>query len=341
MPIGARNRVTLAIRDHEEQRKAAWRRWLPAASFAAGAALVLAVIGTQWAGSAPVSLASSGSAELSVGATPTPVLGSFSLSGSDCHRRGGEGAATTVVDGDCRLVAEHMTVQVWEHAEVSAVDDAFVVHDGKVLFEVETVRAGETPVRVGVSHGAIEVVGTRFAVEQDARGGHVDLLEGKIRFHEPDGSIVDISPGQRHAWGDQRLSPIVAAEVDETEIEIFDEEPPSMETKRRVGRRGAGRSGARAAAVIERVTELRAQKSYRAAAAELRAALRRKWDRRTSQVLSYELGEILRSSGDTAAACRHFATHQRKFSRGLYHGAIERAMERLRCDTDAESPAGR
>ncbi|MEM6996926.1 MAG: hypothetical protein AAF721_40865, partial [Myxococcota bacterium] len=80
-------------------------------------------------------------------------------------------------------------------------------------------------------------------------------------------------------------------------------------------------------ALIERVAELRRAGKYRRAASVLRKALRSRWDRRTAQVLSYELGQILqRHHDDGAAACRHWRRHQARYPGGRYAGAVAVAL---------------
>lgn len=319
MPVGARNRVQLAIRNHESKRRARWRRWVPAVSFVAGAALVLAVVGSRWIAPEPAPLPSEAPPVVVAG----PSVGAFHVEGaSDCVLGQHEGASDLAAH--CSLVAPHMTVQVWEPATVAAEGRNVRVSSGKVLFEVDEVPRGEAPVEVGVSHGRIEVVGTRFAVEQQPRGGHVDLLEGKIRFHHPDGTVEDVLPGERLSWGDSAAE--AAPEVVLVEADVL--EPEAAPVRKRT-RRGTEKQ---AAAIIEKVTALRADKRYGAAITEVRRALRRSWDRRTAQVLSYELGELLRAAEDTLAACDHFAAHQRRYPGGRYATAVDRVLERLDCE---------
>lgn len=333
MPLGARNRVQLAIQNHESGRQARWRRWVPAASFIAGAALVLAVVGSQWAPSPDLAKASVQVASVAA-SPPQAEVGAFHVEGpsDDCLVRTADDAADLAAH--CSLVASHMTVQAWEDASVRTQGRNVRVRSGKVLFEVETVPQDESPVEVGVSHGTIEVVGTRFAVEQQGAGGHVDLLEGKIRFHHRDGRVEDVLPGQRLSWGeptvaltdqDIEVQPLAQAEVVGDPAMTRDLGPQ----RRRSRVRG---TDAQAAAIIERVTELRANKRFGAAITELRRALRRSWDGRTAQVLSYELGELLRAAEDPIGACDHFVAHQRKYPQGRYASAVDRVLARLECE---------
>ncbi|MBV1859802.1 MAG: FecR family protein [Nannocystaceae bacterium] len=334
MPVGARNRLQLAIQGHESGRQARWRRWAPAASFVAGAALVLAVVGSRWASSSD-SLALPAPVASIAALRPSPAVGAFHVEGPSehCLVRTADDAGDLAAH--CSLVASHMTVQAWEAATVRTEGRNVRVRSGKVLFEVEAVPRGESPVEVGVSHGTIEVVGTRFAVEQQDRGGHVDLLEGKIRFHHPDGRVEDVLPGQRLSWGE----PAAGIAGSGIEVEASSPEPAvanAAQAARQVERgrrRGRGRgTDAQAAAIIERVTELRAEKRFGAAITQLRRALRRSWDGRTAQVLSYELGELLRAAEDPLGACEHFVEHQRKYPQGRYASAVDRVLQRLECE---------
>jgi hypothetical protein len=69
---------------------------------------------------------------------------------------------------------------------------------GRAAFEVEP-RPGPSLV-VYVSAGRIEVLGTRFAVEQGEGGGEVRLERGAIRFVAADGREVRLAPGERLTW---------------------------------------------------------------------------------------------------------------------------------------------
>jgi hypothetical protein len=318
MPAGARNRIELQIRGHERQH-GRWRRWLPACTFAAGAALVLAVIGLR----VPDDVQQQAPAPVAVSAAVT--LGAFALTGDSCEstRRG----ASARMRGECHLVADHMTVRVWNAANVEARDDGLRLRSGEALFDVDPVRPGDASVKVVVSHGTIEVVGTRFAVSQSEDGGHVDLFEGKISFHDDDGTEVEILPGQRHAWGAE--APEIVAVVPDPEPEVEDTIEVLPEAEKRDRRPTLSE---RREAVVQEVEDLRAAARYREAVRVLRAANKKRWDDRTAQILSYELGELLhRFIADDAAACKHLQEHQRRFPRGRYHAAVEEALDKLSC----------
>lgn len=301
-------------------------RWFPAMAFAGGAALVLAVVGLQLRGEAPEP------AQLVEARDASPSMGVFRVEGERCQtHRGAEG---TALDGDCRLVAEHMVAQTWDGATLDVHDGVLDVQSGRVVVDVEPVRDHSKPVRVEVSHGTIEVVGTRFEIEQTADGGHVDLFEGEIRFVDERGEEVTVLPGQRHAWGEEARRVAVVAPVEpepEIEIELFvEEEEPRVASRRRPEETPSYEDATR---VIERVAELRSAGRYVEAVRVLRRAMPRRWDARTAQVLSYELGELLsRHLGQRDQACRHFERHLQRFPGGRYDGAVRDAKQRLRCD---------
>ncbi|MCA9707913.1 MAG: FecR domain-containing protein, partial [Myxococcales bacterium] len=192
MPPAARARVEVRLRQ-EAQRRAALTgfrlRWLPALTFAAGAALVLMVVGLRvFQGTA------------SPEAVASRVLGIFTVQGEGCRYH--EEVGDTVLDGTCRLVAPSMAVHTWERARLRDDEGTVELREGTAMFDVTEVEAGQPPTRIRVSHGIIEVLGTRFTIEQGPRGGHVDLFEGRIRFIGLDGSSTEIAPGQRYTWGE-------------------------------------------------------------------------------------------------------------------------------------------
>ncbi len=363
MPPGARARVEARLQ-REAQRRAAISgfrlRWLPALTFAAGAALVLAVVGLRF----------SSDDSVDTGMQQARVMGMFTVQGEGCRHE--QDARDTVFRGTCRLVSSQMAVHTWEQVRMREDDGAVRLREGTAMFDIETVEAGEPPTRIHVSHGVIEVLGTRFTIEQSPRGGHVDLFEGRIRFVALDGTTTEIAPGQRYTWGETiaalTLTPPPAAtsaaggsasgqeEAAVADVPTPDEsvtpsveplvepEPARERTRHRSSRARKNEkaepsnpsgSADEAAAIIEEVARLRGQGRYTDAVGVLRRAeSARRWDRRTAQVLSYELGEIIeRHLDDDAAACAHWARHQTRFGGGRYARAVQSARERLGCES--------
>ncbi|MEX1363428.1 MAG: FecR domain-containing protein [Nannocystaceae bacterium] len=370
MPVAAKARVAERLRREAIAREATagFRfRWLPALTFAAGAALVLLVVG----------LGLRSRTATQEGASASAVLGMFAVQGEGCRHR--EDAGQALLDGSCRLVAPHMTVQTWERVVLQrGQEQALRLVEGMALFDVTTVEPGQDRVRIEVSHGVIEVLGTRFAIEQGARGGHVDLFEGGIRFVGLQGERAEISPGERHAWGDAVVAEVAVVpeppvgragatgrnstqdhEQDEADAESASGRgsEPRVDAEGSARRRRARRAESptavaeepppegstdEATAVIEQVSRMRSQGRYVDAAAVLRRALDgRRWDRRTAQVLSYELGEIVeRHLGDPDRACVHWAAHAARFPGGRYDAAVKAARQRLGCAPEPEPALG-
>jgi transmembrane sensor len=325
IPPGARHRIAARLKEEAERRvaeKSTPRRWLPALTFAAGAALVMIVVGSGVQREVPV---------VEEAASTPRTIGVWAVEGADCREamEGGD----TVLRGDCRLVSESMSIETWNETRLHDAPGGVRVLQGAALFSVEKVAAEGSPVRVEVSHGAIEVLGTRFTVEQGLDGGHVDLFEGRIRF-VGEGEVTEVQPGQRLGWGTQAREPERVAAVggveggseDRSDESVAPEEPPASAVQRRVA---PATRPADAAKIIARVNALRASGRYGAAADLLRRALRRPWDRRTAEVLSYELGRILeRQLHDEAAACTHWRQHEDRFGGGRYADAVARGMQR-------------
>lgn len=346
MPAGAKHRIAARLAA-EASARSGHRRWIPILAFAAGAALVLAVVAMRF------HEPTSGLEAVPAGAAPETVA-SYAVQGSECVT-GREGSATSLA-GECRLVGRNLTIQTWDNVQITPGARTVTLAQGQATFDVERVPAGAEPVRVVVSHGTVEVLGTRFTIDQGDAGGTVDLFEGHIRFHPADPSLspVDIQPGQRYAWGD-RAAPnqglsgagTVSKEPPQSEDEAVDvrgdelSELSEIEATLhvtqdaqpvRVRHQARRRRGAEDAdALVDSVTKLRAAGRYAEAVHTLRRALRSKWAPRTRQVLSYELGQLLdRHTDDASAACAHWQTHQRQFPAGRYAGAVEKSLRACR-----------
>ena len=327
MPVGAKNRIAARLAREAEARSigAVRRPWLPMLTFAAGAALVMLVIGYN--------MTRRGVEPTNVGSSPAvATLAGYAVHGEGCDGKQDRGAA--VVSGECRMVGPHLTVQTWDTARLELQPRTVAVRHGQAMFDVGKIDAGEETIKVSVSHGTIEVLGTRFTVAQDEQGGTVDLFEGRIRFHHvpADGRApVDIHPGQRYAWGERAaaepIQPETEAEPDLVIVTDDDADEPAQPAKH--SRHVRKPKQPDADAIIAEVTALRGAGRYDAAARRLRQALQLRWDRRTGQVLSYELGQILeRHLGDTRAACKHWAKHRRRYPEGRYAGAVATSLQR-------------
>lgn len=211
------------------------------------------------------------------------------------------------------------------------------VISGTVVVTVETRPAGADPVHVLVSHGLIQVVGTRFTVVQEENAGRVTLHEGRIRFTFADGEETLLAPGQTLAWPrpsrqeqPQRGTPEEAPPLvsPAKPVEPHDEAAPVAP-----GPRTSERTRVDLDVLLDRLASLREQGRFREAAAQLTHALKGHFTAATRERLSYELGAILTYQlNDAARACAHWRDHQRRHPQGRYDEEVQQALQRLGCD---------
>jgi TolA-binding protein len=268
----------------------------------------------------------------------------FSWEGTGCAAT--EGAASMRLDGGCRARVEDMQLSIssGRQAELIRLDDGVRLARGSAEFEVAHRDRGR-PLRVWVSGGVIEVTGTRFVLEQRPDGGHVDLIEGSIRFRAADGTVTLIRPGHRFTWfdppapaeaPDAALPPGGPVDSDRGVTRRAPALPRRVDTQQKAagaameGRRRSPSSEA-AEELVEAVQALRAQRRYRAAVDLLEQSRAVEWDRRTAQILSFEEGDLLEQLDDKDAACAHWRAHQARFPGGIHDGPIRIALARLRC----------
>jgi hypothetical protein len=107
------------------------------------------------------------------------------------------------VAADCRAPVElargHDVINVKPGTVLSESKAGIRVRHGEAVFFVHKREPGEV-FRVLVSHGTIEVVGTEFYVKQGEAGGTVHLANGRIIFHDDDGKITYMQPGDDLTW---------------------------------------------------------------------------------------------------------------------------------------------
>lgn len=335
------------------------RTWIPMVSFAAGAAMVLAVF------------AVGGEPELATEQTaaPAPAHAAWQVGGDNCHVTRGD--TELVLDGSCRVEPPRagVVIESRKTTRLRPVDGGMALVDGTALLEtLATAEADGAPWRIEVPGGVLEVLSSRLSIVVSGDQGHVDLLDGTMRFVAEDGRTHVVQPGERFrfssvqalAWVSPEASPEPPAEAEpplaDAASPADDPPPPAAEDTaplaagERLAQLGArdgkgsrnGSSGRSRSVtpssdelrrIVDRVAQLRAQRQYQAAVTLLRDALAQRWDRRTREVLSYELGTILSTRlDDQTAACRHWAEHRQRFPSGRYARAIDRAEDRLGCD---------
>jgi hypothetical protein len=344
VPPWVERRIAAALAEEATRRERGWRRfrWAPALAFVAGAALVSIAVGRAGGSATP----------------PPRVVAGFHVEGDDC--RATDDPEGLRVSGECGVERPGFRLRTWGDSQLATSDDGLQLARGRVLFQVDHVAPGRPPVRVHVSHGVIEVLGTRFVVDQQPGQGDVELLEGRIRFVGLDGTAHELAPGDRHAWGSPtpNAEPLSKPEPEpeplpepEEDALVITDDPPAPEPKRPPLARTTPPRRAPAppdpdavstppqapaadldpAAVIAHVAELRRLGHWRTAASELKEALRKPFDRRSLEVLSFELGDIVgRHLHDQPAACLHFRAHAERFPQGRYAAAVKRAL--AKCD---------
>jgi transmembrane sensor len=203
--------------------------------------------------------------------------------------------------------------------------DSVAVRAGRVGFSVAKRRGA---FKVTVSHGVIEVLGTRFWVRQGEGGGEVRLEEGRIRFTQADGVASTLEAGETLVWPVPEPVPV----------------PVTVPTSQDSGARAPAAAGPRAerpsdggrspdtSAVLAEVAELRSRRAYAQAVQRLRAALVKPLGPASRERLSWELGSILTYQlEDVAEACAHWERHRRTFSEGAYEVEVRQAMSHLQC----------
>lgn len=212
-----------------------------------------------------------------------------------------------------RLAEPSMDLEIWAPTQLELHATGVTVRDGVALFFVDPVADPRTPARVGVSGGTIEIVGTRFVVSQARARGHVDLIEGAIRFRRLDGELDDVEAGRRYAW----RSPATKADV-----------PPELPSPTEQAATSLTDSLAEGLAEVAR---LRRAGELGAAIAKLDALAREQDDTRTLEVISYERGTLVERSAGADAACQFWLEHRRTYPSGRYEREVDGRLTQLDC----------
>ncbi len=284
------------------------RLWVASAFVAAAACLVVAVIlarpqperSTRVGGFA----LSERTPDLSV---HTAEDGTVVIEGGGCTLHEPAEAITARVDGLARLKREPQGVRVVR---------------GRVEFQVAKRPSKSSPARVLVSGGAIEILGTRFRVDQDDTGGTVMLFEGSIQFRAPDGRVLPLAPGQTLRWPvvaaaptpELAPAPVPAPKRHPRPTTVREPQPPQVE------------------ALLHRLAGLRTRGEYDTAIRELRVALGRSLPESSRELLEYELGSLLTYQlADPQRACEHWTRFTRRFKSGRYAAEVQAAQETMRC----------
>jgi len=221
------------------------------------------------------------------------------------------------VEGGCRMTldAPALAMETWSSTRIARTRDGVRVLAGKVAFAVEHVAPGAPRVRVEVDAGAIEVIGTRFAVVQDGTSGHVDLLEGAIRFVDREGIEHAVLAGRRLRWSEGRV--VV---------------PPTHE--REPGSRPSTPTSAAfdLDGTLEAVAALRRAGRHRDAVGVLHRARRELGDGEGAEILSFEEGTLREHDASGPEMCAFWRGHLARFPAGDYTEAVRGRMARAGCE---------
>jgi len=207
---------------------------------------------------------------------------------------------------------------------------------GRAEFSVAHRQRGAPPAVVLVSGGAIEVMGTRFTVDEQGRGGTVTLHEGAIAFRRPGGEVVPVEVGQTLAWPvPEPVAEPAQPVLREPAPAVSGPSQPLVTPSPKVASPRVPATSARAPSAEEVLRELevlRGRHEFEQAARYLEEAMRRQ-PVATRERLSFELGSLLTYQlKDARRACAHWALHERQFRRGRYAAEVQRARGTLSCE---------
>jgi hypothetical protein len=256
---------------------------------------------------------------------------------ADC-RIHAESQSGTRYFGQCDVVLPQMAVTTQRGSVLMEKDGNVALLRGNARFRVEHVVPGASPVRIRVSVGMIEVLGTEFEVRQEHQRGWVRLLSGHIRVALNNGHRVELAPGERFDWGSPALAdgansaePAVApASVGQHASRSGAEHRSAPAgagepTVHRVADDGRSRLPNNERGVVD-VVALRSQGRFDEALALVNELGSAPLDPRSHEVLSYERGSLLERLGRHEAACLHWRRHAVRFPAGRYSAAVERTL---------------
>lgn len=258
------------------------------------------------------------------------MCGFTSVAGSgDWHGSCAAGGEIAVDRGEATLALEELGVRVAvvSGTRVLRAASGVRVLAGRAVFSVEP-RPRRSPVRVLVSHGVIEVVGTRFAVEQSGDRGSVRLETGSIRFESNDGSTIAMSAGQTLRW------PLDGRPSNTTSSSASGAPPPSAPRVRSGDStvRSRATTSAGTADLVRRIERMRIQHDYDRLAAWLGRTLAGTRSEPLRERLSFEMADVLIKKGaPPAEVCGHIERHVRRYASGEYTEQLTRTLTELRC----------
>lgn len=224
---------------------------------------------------------------------------------------------------------------------LTPLDRGLRVDIGEVIVEVDPRKPRSFPVRLLVSGGVIEVVGTRFTIREFSTHGEVTLHRGSIRFTPEDGGEpVMIEPGQTMRWGatPDEVHTRPQPDVDDTQPEVLPEDtidvrtPASKSAPRRPRTQAQVEEEARLTAQDMRTVRRHRRLGERGDAIKLLDALSTRTSSPTTrEVISYEKGDILSEMEDVKRQCAHWRRHLKRFPKGRYVTQVQARHDALTC----------
>jgi transmembrane sensor len=312
LPAGSYSRLLRRRRGRAVSPRVAIWRW----SLAGAGALLAALVIVWW----------------STGARTT-VLGGFEVAERSVSFLGEEtrDGGIRVARGDGVLVVAELATRLAVHAgsELQRRGKAVRVLAGTVDVDVQPRVSPAEPVQFVVSHGRIEVLGTKFTIVQQDMSGYVTLHTGTIRFIAPSGNEVLLHPSQTLVWPMPEPNPQPSAQP----------RPPPVVRPRPMGaarQASAARASAPtrvdADALLADLEDLRIRGQYAAMADRIEAALASIDERDVQESLSYELCDIIvRRLNETARGCRLLADYLKMFPQGRYVEDVKQRLTALHC----------
>jgi transmembrane sensor len=265
----------------------------------------------------------------------------------------GSDGAVAVATGGAQLRDDvgGISIDAQEGAQVRREAGGLRILSGVVTLDVRKRRPGEPRAVILVSHGAIEVMGTRFTITQGSAGGNVVLHEGSIRFRSNDGRVKMLVPGESLSWPlppefaerAEPTAPVAAAAPAPSEkVEVAPAPETVGTTPVEIAAESANAgphrkplvAGPDIGKLIEDISTLRRLGRFEEAATKLQGALGAKLPSSTRERLSYELGSILTwQLRDANRACRVWRTHMNYWPNGRYSSEVDRAEQALDCSS--------
>jgi hypothetical protein len=253
------------------------------------------------------------------------------------------------LEGGCTVDLPQLRIETTGEVHLRQTGNGFEMLDGSALFAVTPVPAGHPPLRIRVSGGTIEVIGTRFRVHERKTGGTIELMEGTIRFIFPDGKVSVLHAGETLRWGVPDGSDSQgpgAARTGESDRAIGGPPAAGSSSESSIDRVGIEVSSADGGTNdSDRVTDVTLE-NIEPGRVPPAADIRRRFDalgreesyteaeqlRLQLEPVSFELGEAYeREHAPTGRICAHWRWHLQRFPSGIYNGSIRAKLTHLHC----------